>query len=411
LAPRTDSYLFIPRDESALRVYERFLSIPDIFPLNSVGIVTARDNLTIQWSAQDVWHTVNLFAKSDPELARRSYQLGKDSKDWKVTLAQQDILDSGPSRDKVVPILYRPFDVRHTYYTGRSSGFICRPRPEVMQHMLAGENLALATTRNVEIGVGYQHAFCTTTLVQHHSVSLKEVNYLFPLYLYPEPKPEQPKKDKAGVGRYVSMMLFEPKELYGARQPNLNAAIVGALAAAYGKAPTPESIFHYVYAVLYAPTYRTKYAEFLKMDFPRIPFTSDAKLFKRLAALGEKLVALHLLKSCDLDPPTCRFEGDGNNRVEKDRKTGLRYDADKKRVYINAAQYFAPVPEAIWNYQIGGYQVCEKWLKDRRERRLELDDIRAYCRIVTALGKTIELQDEIDAIYPAAEKQTVVMPR
>lgn len=409
LTPRTDSYLFIPRDESALRVYERFLSIPDIFPLNSVGIVTARDNLTIQWSAQDVWHTVNLFAKSDPELARRSYQLGKDARDWKVTLAQQDILDSGPSRDKVVPILYRPFDVRHTYYTGCSRGFLCMPRQEIMQHMLTGDNLALCVGRQGQVvGAGeWNLCFCSKT-IEDFNLFYRGGNVNFPLYLYPEP--EQPKKDKAGVGRYVSMMLFEPKELYGARRPNLNAAIVDALAAAYGKAPTPESIFHYVYAVLYAPTYRTKYAEFLKMDFPRIPFTSDAKLFKKLAALGEKLVALHLLKSPDLDPPTCRFEGDGKNRVEKDRKTGLRYDADEERVYINATQYFSPVPEAIWNYQIGGYQVCEKWLKDRRERRLELDDIRAYCRIVTALGKTIQLQDEIDAIYPEAEKQTVVVP-
>lgn len=405
LTPRTGSYLFIPHDESLLRMYERFLPIPDIFPVNSVGIVTARDKLTIQWSAQDMWHTMNLFAKSDPELARRGYRLGKDTRDWKVTLAQQDILDSGPVRDKVVPILYRPFDVRHTYYTGRSRGFICMPRPEVMQHMLAGENLALATTRNVEIGVGYQHAFCTTTLIQHHSVSLKEVNYFFPLYLYL--KPGQTKNGKAGVGRYMSMMLFEPKEPYGARQPNLDAAIVGALASAYGKAPTPEAVFHYIYAVLYAPTYRTKYAEFLRMDYPRIPFTSDAELFKELAALGEKLVALHLLKSPDLDPPTCRFEGDGNNRVEKDRKTGLRYDAERERVCINAMQYFAPVPETVWNYQIGGYQVCDKWLKDRRERCLELSDILNYCRIVTALGHTIELQQQIDTIYPEVERHTV----
>jgi predicted helicase len=271
-----------------------------------------------------------------------------------------------------------------------------------MQHILAGENLALATTRSVEIGVGYQHVFCTTTIIQHHSVSLKEVNYLFPLYLYPES--EQPKRSKVGGGRYMSMMLFEPKELYGTRQPNLNPAVVDALAAVYGKAPTPEAIFHYVYAVLYTPAYRTKYAEFLKMDFPRIPFTSDAKLFNKLADLGEKLVALHLLNSPDLNPPACRFEGDGSNRVEKTR---LRYADDEERVYINATQYFAPVPADIWAYQIGGYQVCEKWLKDRQERRLVFDDIIAYCRIVTALGRTMALQQQIDGLYAEAEKEII----
>ena len=168
--------------------------------------------------------------------------------------------------------------------------------------------------------------------------------------------------------------------------------------------PTPEAIFHYVYAVLYAPAYRAKYAEFLKMDFPRVPFTSDAKLFKKLAALGEKLVALHLLNSPDLNPPACRFEGDGSNRVEK---TGLRHVAGEERVYINAAQYFAPVPEAVWAYQVGGYQVCEKWLKDCQERRLELNDITAYCRIVTALGLTMALQQQIDGLYAGVEKKIV----
>ncbi|MGI5869473.1 MAG: type ISP restriction/modification enzyme [Kiritimatiellia bacterium] len=404
LTPRADGYLFIPRDEASLRVYERFPSIPDIFPVSSVGIVTARDNLCIQWTAQDMWNTVNLFARSEPELARRGYRLGKDTRDWKVALAQKDVLDSGPDRKKVVPILYRPFDVRHTYYTGRSRGFICMPRPEVMQHMLAGENLALITARTNKSPTT-DHFFCSEFIVEAKCGESTVQSYTFPLYLHPEPEP--PKPGKGGVGRYVSMMLFEPQELYGGRRPNLNPAFVDAIAAAHGQTPTPEAVFHYVYAVLHAPAYRAKYAEFLKADFPRIPFTADAKLFKKLAALGEKLVALHLLKSPDLDPPACRFEGDGDSRVEKRRDTGLRYAADEERVYINAAQHFAPVPEAIWSCQIGGYQVCEKWLKDRRGRRLELDDIRAYCRIVTALGLTLALQGQIDALYPEAEKATV----
>jgi predicted helicase len=283
-----------------------------------------------------------------------------------------------------------------------------------MRHMLAGENLALMAPRRVEHAGAWQHAFVTDAISDHVAVSLKTIDYHFPLYLYPDPEPDRPEKTRRGIGRgigrYVAMMLLEPRAAYGGKKPNLNPAVAAALAAAYGKEPTPEDIFHYVYAVLYAPSYRAKYAEFLRMDFPRIPFTADAKLFRKLAALGEKLVALHLLKSRDLDPPACRFEGEGGNRVEKDRKTGLRYDSRAERVYINAAQYFAPVPESVWTCQIGGYQVCEKWLKDRAERRLELDDIRAYCRIVTAIGRTIELQKQMDGIYPEAEKDTVPMP-
>jgi predicted helicase len=195
---------------------------------------------------------------------------------------------------------------------------------------------------------------------------------------------------------------------------------VAALGEAYGRdlsavpgtgqaGPTPEEIFHYVYAVLYAPAYREKYSEFLRMDFPRVPFTADAGLFQKLAALGARLTALHLLKSPELDPPACRFDGEGDSRSVKGKKAGLRYDPDEHRVYINSTQYFAPVPEAVWNYQVGGYQVCEKWLKDRQDHRLEVEDIRTYCRIVTALQRTIAIQSDIDSIYPTAEAATVSM--
>lgn len=406
LEPRAGGYLFIRRDETSIRRYERYPSVVDIFPVNSVGIVTARDGLSIHWTPDDVWRTVTLFSRMDPELARQGYALGKDARDWQVKLAQQDLLDSGPARSHVAPVLYRPFDIRHTYYTGRTRGFICMPRAEVMRHMLAGQNQALIVPRQHKDEFG---AFITPTIGTHKSVAAYDINYYFPLYLYPEP--ERPERGKPGMSRFVSMMLFEPKDLYGGKRPNLNPDLVAALTDSYGKSPTPEDVFHYVYAILYAPAYRKKYAEFLKSDFPRIPFTADARLFKRLAALGERLAALHLLTSRDLDPPACRFEGEGegDNRVEKDRKAGLRYDADQARVYVNGGQHFAPVPEEVWNYQIGGYRICEKWLKDRRERRLELDDIRTYCRIVTALGHTIALQQKLDALYLEAEHNTVPM--
>lgn len=392
LRPASPFYLFVPRDDARAAAYQRFPSVSEIFPVNSVGIVTARDILTVHWSWEELWRTVTVFAHMDPELARDAYNLGEDARDWKVELAQKDLLDSGPRRENVVPVLYRPFDVRHTYYTGRSRGFLCRPRPEVMRHMLAGENLALITCRQL-CQSGWCHAFVSNRMTESCVVSnsTREIGYHFPLYLYPTADREH---------------LFSKHET-SEKTPNLNSSIVGALMAAYGVELTPEEIFHYIYAVLYAPAYRTKYAEFLRSDFPRIPFVLDVGLFRNLAALGEKLVALHLLKSPELDPPACRFEGEGDNRVGKDRKTGLRYDADGECVYINAAQYFAPVPEAVWTFQIGGYQVCEKWLKDRRERHLELDDIRTYCRIVTALGLTLGVQGEIDALYPQAKTKTV----
>ncbi|HWP92860.1 MAG TPA: type ISP restriction/modification enzyme [Thermodesulfobacteriota bacterium] len=173
------------------------------------------------------------------------------------------------------------------------------------------------------------------------------------------------------------------------------------------------NIFYYIYAVLYSNIYRTKYAQFLKIDFPRVPFTKDYEVFSRMAELGKRLADLHLLKSEELDPPVARFQGKGDDKVEKIKyePAGQTFVSDAKeslpRIYINNDQYFEGVRKEVWEYQIGGYQVCEKWLKDRRGRRLSLDDIKHYCRVATAIQKTIDVQEEIDNIYPEVEKEII----
>ncbi len=193
------------------------------------------------------------------------------------------------------------------------------------------------------------------------------------------------------------MMVFEPAVKYQTRQPNINPELFEELKNNFKKEVTPEEIFYYIYAVPYSNTYRTKYAEFLKIDFPRIPFTKDYKLFIQLGKLGKNLAELHLLKSKDLDKTISKFPQSGTNKVEK-----LKYEDDK--VWINKEQYFSKVKEEVWKYQIGGYQVCDKWLKDRKERTLTLEEIQTYCKIVTALSKTIKLQVEIDKYFESVEK-------
>lgn len=293
-----------------------------------------------------------------------------------------------------LPLLYRPFDVRYTYYTGRSRGFHCMPRPEVMHHMLAGENVALMTCRQWS-QPAWTHAMVSDRITDDCMVSnrTRERGYLIPLYLYPDTSPKD---------------LFSDLEPGKERKPNLNLKVVAALRATYGQEPMPEDIFHYVYAVLYAPTYREKYAEFLKTDFPRIPFTADSGLFQALAALGKRLADLHLLRSSELDPPTARFQGKGDNRVARSATQGFRYEPNEERVYVNKTQYFEPVPLELWEYQIGGYQVLAKWLKDRQDRPLTLEEIKTYCRVVTAIQRTITLQEEIDALYPEAEARIIL---
>ena len=214
---------------------------------------------------------------------------------------------------------------------------------------------------------------------------------LFPLYLYSDPD----KKD-----------LYNRPGKPAEGTPNLDTSFLQALQEAYGRSVTPEEIFLYVYAVFYAPTYRTKYAESLKIDFPRVPFTRKAELFTKVGHLGKRLVDLHLLRSPELDPPLARLQPTGANKVEKPR-----YSDKERRVYINETQHFEGVEPEVWAYQIGGYQVLDKWLKDRKGRTLNLDDITHYCRVVTALAKTIEIQAEIDVLYPEIEQDIIIIER
>jgi hypothetical protein len=384
LKPESPFYFFVPRNEEYTGQYRTFTRITEIFPVNVTGIVTARDHFVLDFDQDALLRRIGLFRDRSltDDFIRQAYGL-KDTRGWKLPQRRKDLAEMENWRDYVVPCLYRPFDIRSLYY---HPYMVDWGRPEVMRHMLAGENLALITPKQHKDEFG---ALATQSIGAHKSVAAYDINYYFPLYLYPT------------ADRTEFFAQHEPAE----RRPNLNPKVVAALAQAYGEEPSPEEIFHYVYAVLYAPAYREKYAEFLRMDFPRVPFTLDVKLFRELAGLGARLTALHLLKSSELDPPACRFEGEGDSRIGKGRKGGFRYEPGEQRVYINATQYFAPVDEAVWSYQVGGYQVCEKWLKDRQECRLELDDIRTYCRIVTALARTIAIQTEIDALYPAVEAE------
>lgn len=392
LAPKAEHYLFVPRDEELLSLYESFPKITDIFPVNSVGIVTARDHLTIRWTREDVWNTVINFSRMNPEEAREGYALGKDARDWKVEFAQKDLRESGPDKKHIVPILYRPFDIRYTYYTGKSRGFHCMPRPDVMRHMMR-ENRALVAARQMEKS-GVEPVFIANSIVDAHSIThAVSISYLFPLYICDGG--QEPPRRMAGS----SLILFEPQARYGERAPNIAKFMIERLQKAFKKAASPEKILAYIYAVLYSSTYRTQYAEFLKMDFPRIPFTKNQGIFLRMAELGQRLIDLHLMKSSELSRPIAKFYGKGDNRIE-----AIKYNEPNLGVGINDEQHFEKVPADVWQYQIGGYQVCEKWLKERRDKELTLDEIEHYCKLVTAICRTMEVQKEIDEIYPAVEK-------
>ena len=361
IKPISPFYFFVPKDTALEEEYNKFWKITDIFPVYSVGIVTARDRFTIKWSPEEVWKTITEFIQMDVEEARRRFKLGKDVRDWKVSFAQEDLKESGPDKSKIVPILYRPFDIRYTYYTGKSRGFHCMPRPEVMKHTLK-ENIALITSRLTK-GETFKHVQVTDKIVEVICMSPKTSNngFVFPLYLYTD----------------------------STKKPNFNPEFLKFISEKYGETLTSEEIFYYIYTVLHSPTYRKKYEDVLRYDFPRIPFVDDHRKFKKLSDLGKELVELHLMKK--KLPTKVKFDIPGSNVVEK-----VKYENGK--VCINKEQYFEGVPEEIWNFYIGGYQVLDKWLKNRKNRKLESKDIEQFLQIVEIIRETIRLMNEIDKI-------------
>jgi type I restriction-modification system DNA methylase subunit len=379
--PQSPYYFFIKRDTENIQNYLKWHKITDIFPVNSVGIVTARDKLTIQWSENDVLKTIMHFSSLEPKMARIAYNLGKDVRDWKVNFAQKDLVDSELDRNKVVPILYRPFDTRYTYYTGKSRGFLCMPRPEVMQHMLERENIGLITTRQMDKS-GIEPVFISDKIIDSHSItSAVSISYFFPLYLHPP-------LDKH------DLFVAEGET----KKVNIAFGVLADLKRKYKKQPEPEEILYYIYAVLYSNIFREKYAEFLKIDFPRVPFVKSYDLFEKAADLGKKLAQLHLLKSSELNYPISKFKGEGDDFVISKPV----YKSEEERIYINREKYFDNVTEEVWNYHIGGYQVLAKYLKSRKGRKME--EVRHFCKVITALQKTIELQNEIDVVFLEMEK-------
>ena len=385
------NYFFVKKDLAFEDEYLSAPSINEVFSIMWSGIQTKRDSLTVGWSAEDSWNKVARAAKMKSAGLLREFELPEDGRDWKGALAIQDLRESGPDKRLIVEFAYRPLDTRFIYYTGRTKGWIAYPRKEASDHLLRTQNVALIVKRSRMINVDY---FCHICVVN----SPPDINYLadqtyfMPLY----------------SAAAAEDSLFQRKRNEKARTHNVSSKIVRQLGVALGirfvedgagdlKATFgPEDIFHYAYAVFHSPGYRSRYSEFLKIDFPRLPLTGNLDLFRALARLGGELVALHLLESPKLHQPVTESIGGRNPEVEK-------ISWSKKTVWVDKAQTtgFKGVREDVWNFHIGGYQVCEKWLKDRKDRTLTAADIAHYHRIVIALSETIRLMREIDEVIEA----------
>jgi predicted helicase len=264
-----------------------------------------------------------------------------------------------------------------------------RSRKEVMSNLLKG-NIGLVFHKREELQIPYSHFLVTNKVLEHGALSSKTTCYLAPLFLYPTDK----EKRKSS---HIQMMIFEPEVEYKVRKPNIQPELIEELEDLFNKKVTPEDIFYYIYGVLYSNKYREKYSEFLKMDFPRIPFTTKYNLFIQLSELGKQLSEYHLLSENVLKKIVLKFPVKGSNNVEK-------ISFEKGKIWINKEQYFAGTSEEVWNYYIGGYKVCDKWLSSRKGRTLDYEELLTFQKITVSLSKTIELQKEIDKYYEEVEK-------
>jgi hypothetical protein len=368
LTPHKRYQMFYPVNNVLLDTFDAGFGIDKFFITNVLGFQTHRDKFAIRPSRDDIEsHIADMLSDhmSDDEFHKK-YET-KNNRDWNLR-EQRHKLRSDRSRDDAITrCLYRPFDIKWCHLSYRMMDY---PRTEIIQHVLSKNNLCLLASRQLAT-VGYRHVMVTNLPAESCAVSLttKEQNQVFPLYLYPD-------EHNLDQTRRVN---FNPK-LYAKLQKLAKHPDHGT--------PDELATFDYIYGVLHCPAYRATYAEFLKIDFPRIPWPQTADEFWEVSAKGHILRQLHLLDPATIGPTPFPFMGDGDNIVEKPR-------FENGKVWINLSQYFDAAPEVSWDFYIGGYQPAQKWLKDRKGRALNYDDVKHYQRILKILAETDRIMQTI----------------
>jgi len=413
LAPQAPFFLFVPQDTDLLEEYERGWSIADIMSENGApapGFVTTQDEFAISWSEVEAREKVHRFLKTESEAEARSLWRLCSQSQWNYDRAKKE-LATGAWEKAVQQILYRPFDIRWTVF---DTNVAVHHRRRMTDHLRRGPNLALITSRLTK-GEEFAHVQVSRLAPEVICMSPKTSNngFVFPLYLYPSATGTQRRLLVEGefVGRKANLNLKFIEDLESRLELEFIPDGAGDMQTSFG----PDDVFNYIYALLHAPTYRSRYVQFLRHDFPRIPLPPGRELFDALASKGRELVALHLFDAPPSGMARLSFPVPGTNTVapghpryvgpsERNPLTGEALDAG--RVYISAdapksgrlGQYFEGVDPAVWTYQVGGYRVCSKWLKDRRGLPLSLSDLSHYEQLVATIAMTLEVMQEIEAL-------------
>lgn len=380
--PTQPHFFFVPKQFAGEEEYKTGVSVADIFEVWQNGIKTDRDELFFDFERESLDTRMQKFYSDDSDDAFNSLYRIKASSSYDIVVRRNE---TQFNELNIRQCLYRPFDTRWLYYHPKLTS---RPAEKITRHMAASQNVALIALRQTRRGETGTF-LVGKGLINKDAISLYDIGTVFPLYLSPDKNSAQ--------GDFL--------EAAGLR-PNFTSDFLKSLAEklklpqtkphGLPKDITPADIFNYAYAVFHSPTYRTRYAEFLKIDFPRLPLTSNLKLFRTLAAKGAELVALHVMESPKLENFITEFPVKGGNEVEK-----VQYTDNDQRVWINAKQYFGGVPKSVWESHVGGYQVCERWLKDRKDHKLSYDDIQHYQKIIVSLNETSRIMAEIDKTIPA----------
>ena len=393
------AHWFVPRSTSHEAEYRRGFSLRTVFPVQSSGIATARDDLVVHFTLDECRSRLERFRDLEAEQARREFGLGPDAQDWQVGRAQADLKDHIGSSHLYQRYLYRPFDWRYTAYTGQSRGIQCRPRTKVMQHLDAGNqgvNIGLLFCRQMsQVDGEWRLVGVTDCLVDLAVLSTKtrEVATVAPLYTV------------RGTALYCKENGGE--EDFTTRIPNLDSDFIEELEARLGmtfdsqgsgNSQTsfgPEHCLNYIYAVLHSSAYRERYEHLLRTDYPVLPWPGSAAVFLSLAETGGELVRLHLLDPSVLTGARPTYPVSGSHRVAAGYPA---YDRQSERVHINEQQYFAGVSPLVWEMEIGSHQPLRKWLQDRRDRELTYAELQHYPKVVLALSKSLDTLKAIDDI-------------